>query len=190
MAKPRNSGTRASRKRRGSGEDMTGANENTVEVRGVGDNSQLPLPAPDDLDHHKKNIKGWKEKVATAQRGLQQAKAAAKKAHINLKSLDLVVSIERDNDPVAALDFFRQVDLGLKGSESTLRISVHDTLAGDEKDLVARRGYEDGKAGRTPDNKYPEGSDLANLYNENWQKGQADLLGVNVESQVEQNENA
>lgn len=172
--------------RKSKAENMTGANESSVEVRKLGDNSQLPIPAPDDLLHHKKSIKGWQEKVTAATAGLRNAKKLAKKAGVNLKSLDLVVSIERDNDPAATLNFFQQVDLGLSVSEeSTLRLTVHDTLAGDQKEMVAKRGYNDGKAGRSPQNDYPEGSDLANLYQENWIKGQAENLGVEMPEAAE-----
>lgn len=183
---------RATRKRRGKSEDMTGAKEGAVEVRsvGIGDNSgELSLMEPDDWNHHKKAIKGWKEKVSTAQRGLQGAKAAAKKAGMNLASLDLVVGIERDNDPKKAMDFFSQVDLGLRLSEdTTIRITTHDTLAGDQMELVYKRGYADGAAGRTPDNQYPENSDLAAEYSRGWRHGSGKNMGLTPE-QVDAAEN-
>lgn len=178
-------GKRAGRARRGKSESMTGAKEAAVEVRkvgGMGDNSSLAMPEPQDWDHHKKSIRGWREKVATATSGLRNAIKGAKKAGVNMESLNLVVGIERQNDPAKAMQFFQQIDLGLSLSEeSTLRITPHDTLAGDQEDLVAQRFYEAGKAGRTFDCRYPESSDLYSLARDSWVKGQAEVLGIPAE---------
>lgn len=161
--------------------------DETVEVRtaGIGDNSGLNLPAPDDFNHHKATILGWREKVTTAQGHLRNAIKTAKKAGINMEALNMVVGIERDNDPAKAMDFFRQVDLGLEHGESSLRLTVHDTLAGDESELVARRGFEDGKAARPQSSDYPEGSDLAAIYSENWLKGQAAIFNITASEEPE-----
>ncbi len=157
--------------------------DETVETRtvGIGDNSELKLPAPDDWNHHKKSIAGWREKVTTAQSHLRNAIKLAKKAGVNMESLSLVVGIERDNDPKKAASFFSQVGLGLELSESSLRVTVHDTLAGDEESLVYKRGYADGEAGRTPENKYPSGSDLAATYDRGWRHGTAKNLDMTPE---------
>lgn len=169
--------------RRSRAESMTGKKAGKTEVRkiGIGDNSELALPAPDDWNHHKKSIAGWREKVTTAQSNLRNAIKTAKKAGINMDSLNMVVGIERANDPKKALDFFSQVDLGLNLSESSLRLTVHDTLAGDEMDLVYKRGFADGSAGRTADNKYPESSDLALEYARGWKHGTGKNLGLTPE---------
>lgn len=174
--------------RKSRAEDMTGAKEAGVEVRtaGIGDNnSALALPTPDDLAHHRKTILGYREKVTTAQGLLRNAIKAAKKSGINMESLDLSIKIERQNDPAKAINFFQQLDMALQIGEATIRITPHDTLAGDENELVARRGYEDGKAGRTPNHKYPESSELADLYQKNWMKGQAENLGVELPAETE-----
>lgn len=157
--------------------------DETVEVRttGIGDNSEMKLPAPDDWNHHKKSIAGWREKVTTAQSHLRNAIKIAKKAGVNMESLNLLVGIERDNDPKKAAGFFNQIGLGLELSECSLRLTVHDTLAGDEEVLVYKRGYADGEAGRTAENKYPEGSDLAKVYSRGWRHGTAKNLGMTPE---------
>lgn len=182
---------RGARKRRGKGEDMTGAKEGQVEVRtvGIGDNSTMALPEPDDWAHHKKTIRGWKEKVETAKAGLSHAKKAAIKAGVNMTSLELVTSIERQNDPAKTLNFFEQVDLGLRLSEDTgIRITPHNTLAGDQMDLVYKRGFADGGAGRTADNSYPENSDLSEQYMRGWRHGTGKNMGLTPE-QVDASEN-
>lgn len=157
--------------------------DETVDVRtvGIGDNSELKLPEPDDWNHHKKTIAGWREKVTTAQSHLRGAIKIAKKAGVNMESLNLVVGIERDNDPKKAASFFGQIGLGLELSESTLRLTVHDTLAGDEEGLVYQRGYADGEAGRTAENKYPESSDLHAIYAKGWRHGTAKNIGMTPE---------
>lgn len=175
-------GSRGSRKRRGKGEDMTGANEGKVEVRMGGDNSpKLELPAPDDFAYHMKAIKGSLEKKDTAVALVRNAKKSADKAAPGLSgTIDRLIKIERSNDPMA---FQREMELlgyGLKQTNSPIQISVFDTLLGDQKEQVAKRGYEDGKAGRSAKQEYPDGSDLAGLYSDNWMRGQAEMLGVDV----------
>lgn len=152
----------------------------TVEVRtvaGIGDNSQLALPAPDDYEHHMKSIRGAKDKLETAKSLLSHAKTAANKTCPGLAaSISETLQIEREGDPVKLQTRLEMLGMGLKHIGSTIQLSVFDTLAGDEEELVARRGYEDGKAARPCNNKYPVGSSLADLYNENWQKGQAENM--------------
>lgn len=177
MAKKKKATGRPARRPRKASKDET------VEVRtaGIGDNSGLDLPAPDDWNHHKKSILGWREKVTTAQSHLRNAIKTAKSAGIDMDAMNMVVGIERTNDPKKAVSFFRQVDLGLENGESTLRLTVHDTLAGDEEDIVYKRGFADGKAGRTAQNDYPEKSSLHSLYAKGWRHGTADNLGVSPE---------
>jgi hypothetical protein len=158
--------------------------EETVEVRtpAIGDNSPgLAIPEPDDWNHHKKTIAGWREKVTTAQSHLRNAIKMAKKAGVNMESLNLVVGIERENDPAKAMQFFKQIDLGLSLGESSLRITPHDTLAGDQEELVYKRGFADGEAGRTANNQYPEGSDLAATYTRGWMHGTGKNMGQTPE---------
>jgi len=182
MAKKKSTaGTRAGRGRRGKGESNTGAKESQVEVRSIGDNSALALPEPDDWNHHKKAIAGWREKVTTAQSHLRNAIKVAKKAGVNMESLNMVVGIERTNDPAKAMDFFRQVDLGLSLGDSSIRLTAHDTLAGDQMDLVYKRGFADGEAGRTADNRYPETSELHSEYNRGWRHGTGKNMGLTPE---------
>ena len=176
--KPKPKG-RAARKRRGKSEAMTGAKEGEVEVRTIGDNSQLAMPEPDVWNHHRKAIRGWEDKLETAKSGLRNAKKAAIKPGMNMESLGIVVKIERQNDPAKARQFFDQIDLGLSLSdESTLRITTHNTLEGDQEELVAERFYRDGKAGRSLSNPYPAGSSLALIADTNWKKGQAEIFGI------------
>jgi hypothetical protein len=173
---------RGARKRRGASESMTGAKENEVEVRSIGDNSSLAVPEPDDWKHHRKAILGWREKVTTAQGGLRNAIKQAKKSGVDMKAFDLVVGIERQNDPAKTLNFFQQLDMGLSLSgETTIRITPHDTLAGDQIELVYKRGFADGEAGRTASNDYPETSDLAAEYARGWRHGTGKNLGLTPE---------
>lgn len=182
MAKKKATSARGSRKRRGASESMTGAKEGEVQVRTIGDNSSLAMPEPDDWNHHRKAILGWREKVTTAQGGLRNAIKQAKKSGVDMKAFDLVVGIERQNDPAKALNFFQQLDMGLSLSgETTVRITPHDTLAGDQIELVYKRGFADGEAGRTADNRYPEGSELHSEYARGWRHGTGKNLNLTPE---------
>lgn len=171
-------------KRRGGGrrsraESMTGAKENEVEVRTIGDNSDLALPAPDDYAHHMKTIRGCRDRLATASSLLSHAKKSANKCAPGLAaSVEETLKIERENDPVKLRTRLEMLGLGLKQIDSSIQLNVFDTLAGDQKEMVARRGYEDGKAARPQSSDYPEGSDLAALYSENWLKGQAEIFNI------------
>lgn len=157
--------------------------EETVEVRtpAIGDNSKLALPEPDDWKHHKATIAGWREKVTTAQSHLRNAIKQAKKAGVNMESLNLVVGIERENDPAKAIQFFKQIDLGLSLGESSVRISTHDTLLGEVTDQAYKRGFADGEGGKTSNSRYPEGSDLDREYQRGWMHGTGKNMGQTPE---------
>lgn len=156
--------------------------DETVNVRAVeGSNSEMAIPEPTDWDHHKKTIIGYREKISTAQGLLRNAIKTAKKSGIDMQAMDMSISIERKNDPRKTKNFFDQLGLGLELSGSTIKLTAHDTLAGDEEDLVYKRGYADGEAGRTPENKYPSGSDLAATYDKGWRHGTAKNLGMTPE---------
>lgn len=178
----------ASGKKRGGkkskAESVTEAKANEVEVRtvvGIGDNSQLALPAPDDYAHHMKTIKGYMDKLETAKSILSHAKTAANKACPGLAaSIAETLKFEREGDPIKLQKRLEMLGMGLKQIGSTIQLSVFDSLAGDEMDMVYQRGLADGKAGKTPDCRYPEGSDLAEQYNAGWRHGTAENMGVSA----------
>lgn len=194
--KKKTAGTRAGRSRRGKGESNTGAKANAVEVRtaGIGDNSGLALVEPSDWNHHFKSIKGLKEKAATAQSLVRHAKTAANKLRTGLSAvIEDVISIERENDPVKLKSYLELMGVGLSCIGSTIQLNVFDSLAGDQMELVYKRGFADGEAGRTADNKYPETSDLHAEYNRGWRHGTGknmNLTPEQVDSANEQQEAA
>lgn len=160
---------------------MTGAKDGKVEMRtaGEGDNSKLALPAPDDYSHHMRAIRGSKDKMETAKSLLRHSKDAANKCSPGLAaSIEETLRIERENDPVKLRTRLEMLGIGLKQIDCSIQLNVFDTLAGDQKEMVAKRGYEDGKAARPQSSDYPEGSDLAALYSENWLKGQAEIFNI------------
>jgi len=176
-------GTRAARSRRGKGKDFTGGDAEKVEVRMGGDNAPtLELPSPEDFNYHLKSIKGANEKKDTAVALVRNAKKSAEKACKGLSgTIDRLIKLERSNDP---LEFQRELELlgyGLKQTNSPIQITVFDTLLGDQNDVVAKRGYEDGKAGRAAKTEYPENSDLHEIYSSNYARGQGELLGLDAE---------
>jgi hypothetical protein len=176
-------GTRGSRKRRGTSEAMTGKKENEVEVRTIGDNSGLNLPEPialddGDFDLHYKALRSAKDKMDTAKRLYDGCCKGAKKV-----SPELLEAVKRAikydgqdaNDIKADLEIAGYV---LRRRGSPVQITVFDTLIGDVKEQAASRGLGDGENGRPSASSYPAGSDLDQIYSDNWRLGQAKLLGL------------
>jgi hypothetical protein len=177
MAKKKTKG-RASRPRRGKSEAVTGAKAGQVEVRAALSQGDLQLPAVDDYNHHKKNIAGCLDSLESAKSRYRKALQSAQSAGIDTDAMLEARRIVRANDPKKTANKLNQLAFALEQEGFSIHITVHDTLAGDQEDLVARRFFEDGKAGRTFDCRYPENSDLAQIAKDNWMKGQAELLGV------------
>jgi hypothetical protein len=160
----------------------TGAKANAVEVRTaakIGDNSKLKLPAPDTFDHHYKSIRGAQDKVKTAQALSSQASESANKASPGLaKVIKDTLKIENENDPIKLARHLEMMGMGLKQINSPIQLTVFDTLQGDVADQAYKRGFDDGENGRTANNAYPDGSDLATAYGDGWRHGTAKNLGI------------
>ena len=177
----KNAGTRSSRKRRGTGEDMTGAKANAVEVRAPVNTAELALPAPDDYHHHRKAIMGALEKKRTAEGLYRNALKSAQKAGIDTTALLQANSIVRANDPKGTARSLMQLAFSLQQEGFPILITVHDTLVGDEMETVYRRFYRDGKYGKPLASDYPAGSDLAAQAARAWRHGASANLGVSAE---------
>jgi hypothetical protein len=187
MAKAKKTkGTRAGRSRRGKGENMTGAKESAVEMRTIGDNSgELNLQQVQiddgDFDLHYKAIKSAVERQKQSKNLYDGCCKAAKKV-----SADLLEAVKKaiKFDGMDPDDIKRQLEIdgyALKRRENPIQLTVFNSLLGDQKEVVAKRGYEDGKAGRSAKTEYPEGSDLATIYSENYMRGQGEVLGLDAE---------
>lgn len=165
--------------------------DETVEVRtaGIGDNSELKLPKPDDYAHHMKSIRGAKDKLETAKSLLSHAKTAANKSCPGLAaSIGETLAIERDGDAVKLKQRFELLGMGLKQINSTVQLSVFDTLAGEVTEQAFKRGYADGKAGKGSNSGYPEGSDLAAEYSRGWQEGMSQNVSMSDEDRAALND--
>lgn len=184
--KKKTAGTRAGRSRRGKGESNTEAKANAVEVRTAVSTMDLPLPTPDDYQHHKKSILGFLEKKRTADSHYRTALKKAQSSGIDTDAMLEANRIVRANDPKGTATKLNQLAFALEQEGFSIHITVHDTLAGDQMQLVYRRGYADGEAGRTADNKYPETTDLHAEYNRGWRHG----TGKNMKLTPEQVDSA
>lgn len=177
-------GKRGGRSRRGKSESMTGAKASAVETRkvGIGDNSGLNLPAPNDFAHHMKSIKGAKDKMETAKSLVRHAKEAANKSCPGMAvAIERVIGIERENDPDKLRRELEMLGIGLGQIGSTLQLSIFDSLGGDHLDQVYRRFYRDGKEGKGLDNRYPTDSDLAAQAARAWRHGAASNIPMTPE---------
>lgn len=176
-------GKRGGRSKRSKAEASTGAKENGVDVRkvSIGDNS-LALPDPKDFDHHYKSMRGARDKVQTAQALSSQASESANKCSPGLaKIIKETLKIENENDPVKLQRHLNMLGMGLKHINSTVQISIFDTLAGDVAEQAYKRGVDDGENARGSNQQYPEGSDLAGHYTRGWQHGTAKNMGLSPE---------
>ena len=185
MAKTKGAGTRSSRKRRGSGEDMTGAKENAVEVRGVGDNSgALPLPEPDKVEYHKKQIIGYLEAKETANSRYRNALKAAQKDGIDTDQLLSARKLKRRNDPAKTLSEFKQLAMYLEMEGFPIRLEARDVLEAQVEENAEKRGYEDCKAGRSSRNPYPQGTDMHMRYARGFHRGTCENAGLNEDETI------
>lgn len=182
MARKTASAPRGKRGRKSKAESMTGAKESQVEVRTIGDNSGLKLPAPKDFDYHYKSMRGALDKVKTAQALSSQASESANKCSPGLAQvIKNTIKIENEDDPAKLKRHLEMMGMGLKHIDSTIQINIFDSLAGDQIELVYKRGFSDGEAGRTAQNDYPEGSALAKEYARGWRHGTGKNLSLTPE---------
>ena len=131
-----------------------------------------------DFDMHLKSIKGAKERFDTAKRLYDSCCKSAKKV-----SEDLLNSIKRaiKFEGMDIADIKKQLEIDgyvLKRAGSSVQLTIHDTLLGDVNAAAEKRGHADGKAGRSANCPYPEGTELARLYFGGWNAGQAELIGA------------
>lgn len=167
---------RGARKRRGKGENFTEAKASAVEVRTAVDTMELALPAPNDYQHHKKALLGALDKQRTANSLVRTARKNAIAAGVDPDSVLEANRIVRANDPKGTAQKMAQLAFALEQEGFPIQFIIHDSLAGDQEELVAKRGYEDGKAARPANNKYPAASDLALVYDTHWKRGQAENM--------------
>lgn len=182
MAKPAKNGKSSKGKvsRRSRGESSTGAKENSVEMR-KGPDLNLPEPVilkSDDFQMHYRAIKAATEKKDTANNLLRGCYKQAKKVHPQLaEAVRTAITIERADDPEAVRAHLDMYGFVLKETGHHIQLTIHDQLGGDVNEQAKKRGFADGSAGRMSNCSYPEGSDLAKLYNAGWLEGQAKLIG-------------
>lgn len=171
---------RSSRKRRGTGESMTGANENQVEVRGPISVDDIDLP-PADIQHHYEAMKTSIERKDTAVSNLRTTRKKADEACAGLADeIAHVIKLKRKNDPTAYARKMKVRNLVLSAMGFPVQLEIFDTLAGDNEGQVRERFYQAGKAGKGFECKYPKNSDLHAVAKEGWMRGQAELAGVDV----------
>lgn len=172
---------RGAKKRRGKGESMTGAKANQVEVRHAIGQGDLHLPEPNDYQHHKKSLLGAIDKQRTATSLVRTARKNALAAGVDPDAILEANRIVRANDPKGTANKLNQLAFALGQEGFSIAITVHDTLAGDQMDLVYRRYYGDGKGGKALENEYPVGSDLAAQAARAWRHGMASNMNVSPE---------
>ena len=174
-------------RRKSKAEAMTGAKAGAVEKRG----GDLGLPEPvmidsGDFQLHFKAIKAATEKKDTANNLLRGCYKAANKLNPHLgDAIKAAISIERDGDAAKVKAKLEVFGIALKETGCPIQLNVFDTLLGDAVDQAYKRGEADARAGKSADNRYPVGSDLADAYTDGWQHGIAHNVGLD-EQQTEQ----
>lgn len=182
MVKSKNSAPkRGGGSRRSKAESVTEEKENSVEVNKVLDLHPIEIDEKD-FNVHYKSIKSALEKKDTAVSLLRGARKQAKEASPDiLAAVEETIKLERlDQDTIVTR--LQRIGYALKKAESPIQLTLHNTLLGDAKDTSYNRGFKDGEAGRTANNDYPEGSDLAAEYTRGWNHGTAKNLGMSPEA--------
>jgi len=150
--------------------------QDQVEVR----QDELPGIEIDDsdFDMHFRALKGAVEKMKTAKNLYDGCCKSAKKVSPEL--LDAVkYAIKLEG--LDAADVKRELEIkgyALKRTGSSVQLTIHDTLLGDEEDLAYRRGKEAGASGKSNANPYPKASSLAEEYDRGWRAGVGGNLGL------------
>jgi hypothetical protein len=178
MAKGKNGAAKSRGSRKSKAESMTGAKEAAAEVRKA-DSAELGLVIEDgDFDLHLRAIKGAVDRQKTAKSLYDSCCKAAKKVSPQL--LDAVKrAIKFQGMDVEDIKAQLEIDgYVLRRTGSSIQLTLHDTLLGDEKELAYKRGNEAGKCGQPCASKYPEGSDLDAEYRRGWQHGAGSNLGL------------
>ena len=155
MAKSKKAGTRAGRARRGKGENFTGADEGTVEVRAPVMQADLMLPAEDVYKLHRDKIKRSIEAKDSATGKLRKDLEQAQLAGIDTDMMQEAFKIVKSNDPKAVAIRLNQLSFCLQQEGFPIQIIVRDTSVGDELELVYRRVFQETREGKTFDNRYP-----------------------------------
>lgn len=167
------SGTRAARSRRGKGEDMTEAKAGAVEVRAPVSQHDLILPAEDVYQLHRDAVKKALDAKESAQGLYRKRLEAAQVAGVDTDMMLEAMKIVRANDPKAVAARLNQLSFCLEQEGFPIQIIVRDTLEGDHMEAIYRRFYMDGKEGKTLDNRYPEGTEMALQADRAWRHGTA-----------------
>lgn len=167
-------------------ESVTGAKEGAVEVRKVETASELDLPPLDKREYHRKQILGYLEAKTSANSRFRNALKAAQKDGIDTEALLTAHSLKREDNPKKAARRFKQLAMFLNDEGFPVHITISDVRIATSLEDVELRGFTDGEAGRTPDNDYPEGSDMAKRYLLGWTKGQGKKLGLSEEEVTKQ----
>lgn len=177
-AKPKGRGSRKSK-----AESMTGAKDDEVEVRTIGDNSgELDLTAividERDFKLHYNSIKTATDKKETAMSLLRTARKRAKEASPDiLDAVERAMSFERMDQDTLKREF-QIAGYALKATDSPIQLTLHNTLLGDAVEQAAKRGRKAGEAGDPCASPYPAGSDLDKAYSDNWTIGQGVKVGL------------
>ena len=165
----------------GRGRKKTVDKDDVVEMR----EGELELKAIEiddgDFDMHFRSIKGAKEKMATAKNLYDGCCKAAKKVSQDLlDTVKLAISLEV-KDPADIKRELEKQGYALKRLGTSVQLTIHDTLLGDVNDAAYARGKDAGGKGKSLNNPYPAGSDLAEQYAAGWRNAVGGTLGLSEE---------
>lgn len=164
---------RAARSRRGTGEDFTEAKAHSVETRAPVHQADLMLPAEEVYQLHRNAVKKALDAKESANGAYRSKLEAAQLAGVNTDMMLEAMRIVRANDPKAVAARLNQLSFCLEREGFPIKIIVRDTLLAVDMGFVYRRFYQDGKAGKTLENPYPDNSDLSLQAVRAWRHGTA-----------------
>jgi len=175
MAKPRKNGSSKARKAKVEKQDQT-----EVRTGGELDLQQIAID-DDDFDMHHRALKGAVEKMKTAKNLYDGCCKAAKKVSPELlDAVKFAIKLEG----MDAADIKRELEIkgyALKRTGSSVQLTIHDTLLGDETELAYKRGKEAGGNGKPCASQYPAGTDLDAQWRTGWRNAVGGTLGLSEE---------
>lgn len=136
--------------------------------------NRLPIDG-NRLLHHMNTLKGINQERETIRSMTKKAKESAKLDRISWDVVEDMVKLEKA-DPLEFREYLEQLGVGLKHTGQPFQINVFDTAYGDPVAQAKAEGRADGKAGRTPNNRYQEGTAESEGYQEAYMAEQATLV--------------
>ena len=173
LAKGKNGSGRAGRKRRGSGEEFTGAKEGETETRTP--QLEMNLPNPDRQLHYFDAIKNELANIARAQKRKKDLEKAAAKENVDVGAISFVLQMEK-GDAVKYRMRLEQQAVLMRARGLPFQMTIHDIAFANSVEQAKAEAKAAARGGRSPECRYPEGTPAYDAYLETYTREQARMV--------------